>query len=195
MKKNVLIQLILISAGITTFLSGFTYFVPRIFRLLGDLQEETIKGYSGGNYLVSEIIRIGLGLILVLKSAAISEFITERTGFHDSLTIYTKPAQLFSILLIIIALAHIIEHMPFLFYDIFLLFANVPPDKKGSLGINYVLEQWILTTCHFVVPLMIIFFCQSLTRYFLKNVAADKDKLVIEHEIITIETTDNAKTP
>jgi len=190
MKKNALIQLMLIFAGITTFLSGFTYFIPRVLYLVGTFNQEKPLNNTEDNYLIIEIIRIVAGLILVLKSAGISEFISERVDFDDSLKIYTKPSQLFSILLIIIALSHLIEHGAFLLNGIILVFSGAPSAAIAGHAHAYTLNQWTVTISHVLIALFVIIFCKRLTRFFLKNIATDDDEIIIEHETITIETTD-----
>lgn len=188
MKKNTLIQLVLISSGITTFLAGFTFIIPRILHLFGNFNEENTFDADDSHFFIIEIIRITVGLILVLKSAGISDFIAERTGFDDSLKIYTKPGQLFSMLLIVIAIVHIAEQLPFILNGLIYILTGTTL-AKNSKGVGYSFTQWLSVFSHIVIPVLIIVFCKPLTKFLLKDIAGDDDKIIIEQETITIETT------
>ncbi len=192
MKKNTLIQLVLISSGITTFLAGFTFIIPRILHLFGNFNEENAISADDSHFFVIEIVRITAGLIMILKSAGISDFIAERTGFDDSLKIYTKPGQLFSMLLIVIAIVHLTEQLPFIFSGLVYILTGTTLAKNGK-GIGYSFSQWLSVFSHIVVPVLIIAFCKPLTKFFLRDIANDDDTIVIEHETIIIETTSNTE--
>jgi hypothetical protein len=198
MKKNTLIQLLLISAGIATFLTGFTYFLPRVLNIITKDFVEQRGNSLGQSYLTLEVVRMVIGLLLVFKSESLGEFVANRAGFDDSLKIYTKPSHLFSVLLVLIAVAHLVEHLPFLVNGILLFVTGTAPEtnvagKHPAPG--YTLSQWTIILSHLIVPVLVIIFTPWLTRFFLRKMAVEETPIIIEHDTLALETTTATEQP
>jgi len=187
MKKNTLIQLVLIYAGIDSFLSGLFFFIPRLMHLFFNTPTTAASTLPAGDYMITEIVRMILGLLLLFKSGGISNYLAERTGGDNSISINTKPPQLIYILIIIVALAHIIQHLPFLLFNIALMFSSASANKKGTSGLDYTAEQWLLNFCHLVVPFLFIVFSRRISDYFGNKSGESDEEIVVKHDSIFLE--------
>ena len=191
MKKNVLLQLIVIYAGVSSMLAGLTYIVPVISAAAGHLFFERNTGYFEIIYLIAFILFIVCGFIIITKSGKISVYIAERAGLDDSLKLYTKPSQLLSIFIVILGLGHLLDYSPKLLHDLYLFFMGNHLGRAEAFGEgngNY--PQLFTNFLHVLLACLLIIFCRPLTLYFSKNILQGDEDMVAEHETINIETTE-----
>jgi len=194
MKKNALVQLIVIYFGISSMYIGVSYLLPDIAAATAHLfGENNSRSYIEITYLVSFVLFILAGFIVVSKSGDISVYISEKASLDDSLNVYTKSSSLLSIFIVILALGHLLDYVPKLIRDIYRLFPGANQDRTLSYGGgDQEHSQLFNDFLNIILPCLMIIFCRNLTEYFSKNIVLSDNEIAIEHETITIETIDNA---
>jgi hypothetical protein len=198
MKKNALVQLIVIYFGISSIYIGISYIMPDISAAFAHIfGEGSGRNYFEITYILSFILFILSGFIIIIKSGDISTYISERSALDDSLKIYTRSSSLLSIFIVILALGHLLDYVPKLVRDLYLIF--IGSTHSGSLP--YAGEQGtpqlFNNILNILFPCLMIIFCRPLTAYFSKNIIPGEDDteddIIVEHETVTIETMDNSE--
>jgi hypothetical protein len=192
MQRNTLVQLIVIYIGILAIYAGISYLIPVVSAAFTHLVADRGTGnYFEIIYLISFILFIAAGYIIIAKSGDISVFISDRSGLDDSLKIYTKPSQLLSILIVVIALAHLLDYTPKLFHDLYQLFTGSTDGRLiGYQGKLLDPPQLFGNFLHVLIACLMIIFCRNLTVYFSKNILLGENEIIADHETVTIEEPD-----
>jgi hypothetical protein len=193
MKKNALVQLIVIYVGIMAMYAGLTTILGGIVFIVSNFFAKSNNHFYGERFLTAYIIVFVSGFIIIAKSGSISEFITEKANLDDALKIYTNPKQLLSILLVILAVGHLLDHLPDFVNDLLLFFSSGAPHRSGAefTDADYSRPpQWIIDILHLLLPCLLIIFCRPLTEYFSKNIFLGEGSITVEHETINLETKD-----
>jgi len=187
MKKNALVQLIIIYTGIgAIYLAAYSLIQIVYLYISGS---SAGFGRSGLEMVIPLIVLALFGVVIIGKSCSISTFISERSGLDDSLTIYTKPNQLLSILIVVTALSHLLDHLPAAitrFIDIFTAPSYITDDGQSRIT-----DGWWPVILRITIPCLVIIFSKSLTNYFSKNIMQDNDEIIAHHDTVEIAGPEN----
>ncbi len=190
MQKNTLIQLIVIYMGISSIFAGITYLVPVISSAFAHLFIEHTTTYFEAIYLIAFVLFVVVGFVIIIKSGQISVYIAERSGLEDSLKIYTKPSQLLSILIVILAMGHLLDYLPKTVHDLYLMLLGAGGSKAyTNTASPQELPQLFSNGLQILFACLMIIFCRPLTVYFARNILLGDDDILAEHETITLDTT------
>ncbi len=190
MKKNALVQLIVIYVGIMAIyadISNLELGVTYLFTSSFQKYSNDFNIFLAAEYLVIFIVILLTGFIVISKSGNIAKFITEKSGLEDSLTIFSTPKQLLSILIVVLALGHLLDHIPTFLKDVYLSFTSHVPHRIGNEFENPP-PSWIIDLFHLLLPCLMIIFCRNLTEYFSKNIILDEEEMVAVHDTVDIES-------
>lgn len=197
MKKNTLVQFIIIYVGIIALYGSITNLLPDLALLFFSLfGREVYNGqYAAGGALIY-FIGVLAAFVIIAKSDDISDFVTEKTGLDDSLKIYTKPQRLLSITIVALALSHLLTNVPVLLQDCFFFLTNQTPHRPsgpidGFSVQNPASPKWLTVILHVLLPCLMIIYCRQLTAYFSKNIMLDEKDMIAEHETVTIDAANN----
>ncbi len=183
MKKNTILQLIVIYVGLNAVYYGVSNIVQNAAYYFSMRSSDTIfvlKLMAGYGLICL------LGVLIMAKSGGMSNYIAERSGLDDSLTVYSKPQQLLSILIVVVALSQIITRLPYI-TDSAIEFFNDRSDldatatRKPSFAFNFI---------SILIPCLTIIFCRQLTAYFSKNILLDEEDMIAHQDTVEIETND-----
>lgn len=194
MKKNALVQLIIIYTGIGAIYLAIYELIQTIYLYAA----EASGGFGRGELemIIPLIVMALFGVIIIGKSGSLSTFITERSGLDDSLTVYTKPNQLLSILIVVTALSHLIDHLPSAISKFASIFINTEPHGMGDYTPRSVSSTtgWPFSLLQILIPCLVIIFSKSLTNYFSKNIMQDNEEMVAQHDTVEITGPDENNT-
>ena len=189
MQKNTLIQLIVIYMGVSSIFAGITYLVPAISSAFAHLLIEHSTTYFEAIYLIAFVLFAVVGFVVIIKSGQISIYLSERSGLDDSLKIHTKPSQLLSIFIVILAMGHLLDYLPKIVHDFYLMLLGAGGSKAyANAASTQEQPQLFSNGLQILFACLMIIFCRPLTVYFSKNILTGDDDIVAEHETITIET-------
>ena len=116
---------------------------------------------------IAAYLLIGLaGVFAIFRSGGMSNYIASRAGLDDSLTVYSKPQQLLSIMIVVVAVGQVLTRLPFITNALIALVRDTSPGRNvsggtGSLAFNFFA---------ILFPVLMIIFCRQLTVYFSKNI-------------------------
>jgi len=182
MKKNTILQLILIYIGLNTIYVGLGFILQNLFFFFSAPASETsyvlmaIAGYC---------LVCMLCVFIIGKSGSMSTFVADRSGLDDTITVYSKPQQLLSILIVVMALSQILTRIPSFINSVMNfgdeeLLAAPKHNNYSSLASNFV---------SILIPCLVIVFCRQLTAYFSKNILLDEEDMIVHQDTVNIETT------
>ena len=189
MKKNTLVQLIIIYIGISAVYVAAYSLIETVYLYVAEAHqtfERTAGGY-GLDLVIPSIILALFGIVIIGVSGSLSKFITERAGLDDSLTIFSKPNQLLSILIVITALSHLLDHLPGVITKFFDLFTDNSLAKDLRETASNGNRGWLLSLLQIAIPCFVIVFSKGLTNYFSKNIMQDDEEIVLHHETVEID--------
>ncbi len=182
MKKNTILQLIIIYIGLIAIYYCIAYAIQTGYFLISEAASGGTHDYQLRT-LISYALMGLFGVIIILKSGGISNFVAERSGLDDSITVYSKPQQLLSILIVVVALSHIIDHLAVLFTTL----AGMFSDKFDSGEIAGSSRMLLLKNgLDLLLPVLTIIFCRNLTAYFSKNILLDEEDMIIHQDTVEI---------
>lgn len=184
MKKNALVQLILIYVGVSSLYLASYSVIQQAYLLFTDS-----RGYQANfvtHFLISYLLVGIFGVIFIAKSGNISSFIASRSGLDASLSVYTKPQQLLSILIVVTALAHLLDYLPPFANNLLKLFDShtTYTQSDGPLDAS---PELILNLIQIVFPCLMIIFARNLTRYFAKNIMLDDEDIIVHNDTVELE--------
>lgn len=183
MKKNTVLQLIVIYVGLNAIYYCLTNAIQyAVFFLY------PVTGSNTGYLLkyIAAFLLIGLGGVFVtFRSGGISSYIADRSGLDDSLTVYSKPQQLLSILIVVVALSQVVTRVPFLANGILSFFVLDDAGRTTSGGDGSVAFNFFAI----LFPCLMIVFCRPITVYFSKNILLDEEDMIVHQDTVDIETT------
>ncbi|HWB24325.1 MAG TPA: hypothetical protein VG738_02545 [Chitinophagaceae bacterium] len=186
MKKNTLVQLVVIYLGLSSIYLATSYLAQYLYFLVAAGSESFSYRFNTGS-LFSYLVIVILGVIVIFKSGSLSKFISDRAGLDDSLTVFSTPRQLLSILLVVTAVAHLLDYLPSITKDILSLFIDNIPKRVELLEVNKSGSAWVLSALHIVFPCLVIIFARNLTDYFAKNIIQDDEEMVAVQDTVQLD--------
>jgi hypothetical protein len=182
MKKNTILQLIIIYVGLNAVYYGITNVIQSTVYYFNtpDSSGQYMLKYIAGYLLICL-----LGIVVTVRSGGISNFVADRSGLDDSLTVYSKPQQLLSILIVVTALGQIVTRLPYLGTSIIALFGNDAADTTPYSGNSLAFNFFAI-----LFPCLMIIFCRQLTAYFSKNILLDEEDMVAHQDTVEIDATE-----
>jgi len=181
MKKNTLLQLIVIYVGFSSVYAAVNIIVQQLYLVFSDSN----SGFGSYNMhaFISYMLLGFVGAVVIFASARISNYIAQRTGLSNGLTVFSTPQQLLSILIVVTALAHLLNYLPGLIIkliDAFIAKGSMGDDMSTGYGGSA--GGWAVTIMHIIFPCLLIVFARNLTTYFAKNIIRDDESMVLQQD-------------
>ena len=182
MKKNTLLQLIVIYVGFSSVYAGLNIIIQQLYLVFAD----SSSGFGSYNMhaFISYMLLCFVGAVVIFASARIANYIAQRTGLGNDLTVFSTPQQLLSILIVVTALAHLLNYLPGLIIKLTDAFI-----AKGSMGDDDMPTNfggsgggWAVTIMHIIFPCLLVVFARNLTAYFAKNIIRDDESMVLQQD-------------
>lgn len=172
MKKGDAIQLTVI---ILAFIIGFTaiqYFFYSVINLIYLLSAGEFVAAASAATIVSLIVTVlemVLCWLLLVKSAAIADFIYEKANIGTSFTIVSHPNDLLYILLIITGFYFLLDNLPTLVKGLVNAFRSKASSRFDIAEYNTHID-WTSTFIKLLLPVILLMAARPIANYFAGNV-------------------------
>lgn len=181
MRRNDIIQLVVIIAGIVAAYNGLVY-IPEVLVGIFYWFDGGLRGTATFTtmsiYLVVFILYLALGAILISRSQQITRYIIKHSGVDSALHLEQSKKDLLYILFLGIGCFTIISKFPPLLKNIFIAFS----EKVGRRDLDSALHSpysksadFTLPIIHLVLALLLVLFANQLAIYFASKISNEED--------------------
>ncbi|WP_207493910.1 hypothetical protein [Aridibaculum aurantiacum] len=191
MRYSAIVHLFIIYLAIQSLYSGVNYIIGNFYSvvvlLLEDLTSFSLLA-GAPLYLSSGLLSVLIGFIILIRSAAITRFVVERSKFADNVKVSVNAKQLLSVVIVFLALSSLLIAIPNFLTNLWSTFReNAGAFLSNEETISS--EDWYLSIVKIFLPCLMIVFCKPLTVYFSKNIFFDEDIQLVETEIAEADDT------
>ena len=191
MKKHALIHLVIVIIAVQAMYEGLSYFAINIYSFIEHLFYPAEQGsnYASPFYFLASAMSMLLGYILLVKSAAIAEFIGTKSGLPDSLRIKTNLEELLCLLIIFLSLGRLLLHLPYFINDIVTEFMS-KASRHGTEdvyrnGVTYKGSsstlKWTILILQLVIPLLMLIYSRAIAGYIARRLGL-QNNISLEEE-------------